>query len=279
MMPTMNNAMTGQWNQILCGLVNRLIRTRISVMVRAAAMGRGQIREALLGGNASTRAGGVRCEAGAVACLRGWRGAAPGRVGLSPTGEAAARTVPVDHGDSIADHGSDVLHLLLTETVESDGELVADLIVNRAGNHDAAGLGKFLQPRRDVDPVAIDVVAVDHDVSQIDADAKPHSCVSGRVRLLLEISCWISIAHCTASTTLANSAITASPQVLTIRPSWRSTKRVIAVRWRCSSASVPASSASMRREYPCTSAHRTVVNRRFTLSVIARYLPEAGRRL
>jgi hypothetical protein len=64
----------------------------------------------------------------------------------------------------------------------------------------------------------------------------------------LEISCWISTAHCTASTTLANSAITASPQVFTIRPSWRATNPAMAVRERRSVASVPASSASMRRE-------------------------------
>ena len=43
--------------------------------------------------------------------------------------------------------------------------------------------------------------------------------------------------------------------------------RTIGEEWR-SVANVPASSASMRREYPCTSAHRTVVSRRFTLSSV-----------
>src|SRR5882757_2018294 len=93
-------------------------------------------------------------------------------------------------------------------------------------------------------------------------------CAWGGSGSWLEISCWISTAHCTASTTLANSAMTASPQVLTIRPSWRSTNPAMAARWRRSVANVPVSSASMRREYPCTSAHRTVVSRRFTLSSV-----------
>ena len=59
------------------------------------------------------------------------------------------------------------------------------LIVDGTGDHDATGLGKFLQPRRDVDPVAIDVGAVDHHISQIDADAKPHAMRLGWVRILV----------------------------------------------------------------------------------------------
>jgi hypothetical protein len=51
------------------------------------------------------------------------------------------------------------------------------------------GLGKLLEARRDVDPVAIDVGAVNHHVTQIDADAKPHPVCRGRVRLSLETSC------------------------------------------------------------------------------------------
>ena len=48
------------------------------------------------------------------------------------------------------------------------------LIVDGTGDHDATGLGKFLQPRRDVDPIAIDIGTVHHHISQIDADAKLH---------------------------------------------------------------------------------------------------------
>ena len=38
------------------------------------------------------------------------------------------------------------------------------------GNADAARIGERLEPRRDIDAVAIDVVAVDDDVAEIDAD-------------------------------------------------------------------------------------------------------------
>jgi len=151
MMTANSNAMTGQWNQILFGLVARLIRTRNPAAVRAAAMGRG--RFARLSRTKRIQPG-------------GW---SSGRAALSRTG-----TLVSAHGHSIADHGSDVLHRLRAETVEADGQLVAHLLVNRRGNHDAAGLGEFLQPRRDVDAVTIDVGVVDHHVSQIDADAKPH---------------------------------------------------------------------------------------------------------
>ena len=63
----------------------------------------------------------------------------------------------------------------------------------------------------------------------------------------------------------------ASPQVLTTRPSWRSISVAMAARRRRSVASVPASSAPMRRVYPAASAQRSVVSRRLTLSAMGRY--------
>ena len=59
------------------------------------------------------------------------------------------------------------------------------LVVDGTGDHDATGLGKFLQPRRDVDPVAIDVGAVHHHISQVDADTKPHAMRLRWVRILV----------------------------------------------------------------------------------------------
>ena len=56
--------------------------------------------------------------------------------------------------------------------VECDIELVADMVVHRPRHADAAGLGQGFEPRRDVDPVAVDVVVVDDDVAEIDADAE-----------------------------------------------------------------------------------------------------------
>src|SRR5215213_7760312 len=76
-------------------------------------------------------------------------------------------------GHPIAHHGSrDVPDLLLAEIVEPDRQFVVDLIVDRAGDQDAAGFRQLLEPRRDVDAVPIDVLTVDHHVAQVDADAK-----------------------------------------------------------------------------------------------------------
>ncbi len=66
----------------------------------------------------------------------------------------------------------DVLDLLVAAELISDGELPLDLIVGRAGDDDAAGLGQPLQPVGDIDAVAMDVVALDNDVAEVDADAE-----------------------------------------------------------------------------------------------------------
>ena len=69
--------------------------------------------------------------------------------------------------------------------VEGKVELVADLFVRRAGERDAAGLGQRLQAGGDVDAVAVDVVAVDDDVAQVDAYAEVHPFVIGQARVAL----------------------------------------------------------------------------------------------
>ncbi len=43
--------------------------------------------------------------------------------------------------------------------------------IDGAPDADAARLGKALDPRRDIDPVAVDVIAVDDDIAEIDASA------------------------------------------------------------------------------------------------------------
>src|SRR5262249_30821483 len=77
----------------------------------------------------------------------------------SPSGSAA-------HGDPIAHHGSyKVLHLLLAETVEAKREVVVHLIVDGTGDDDVTGLSKFLQTRRDIDAVPVNVGPVHHHVA------------------------------------------------------------------------------------------------------------------
>ena len=46
------------------------------------------------------------------------------------------------------------------------------------------GSAETLQPRRDVDPVAVDLLALDHHVAEVDADAKLHPALGGRLRIL-----------------------------------------------------------------------------------------------
>ena len=54
--------------------------------------------------------------------------------------------------------------------VGAERQLALDLVVDAAGDVDAAGLGQRLQAGGDVDAVAEQVVALDHDVAEVDAD-------------------------------------------------------------------------------------------------------------
>jgi hypothetical protein len=56
--------------------------------------------------------------------------------------------------------------------LEREVKLRLDLIVDVAGDADAARLGEALQAGRDVDPVAQDVAVLDDDVADVDPDAK-----------------------------------------------------------------------------------------------------------
>ena len=52
-------------------------------------------------------------------------------------------------------------------------------------NADAAGLRERLEPRRDIDPVAVSAGSVVDDVAEIDADAQQHPPVGGNVEVAL----------------------------------------------------------------------------------------------
>ena len=58
-----------------------------------------------------------------------------------------------------ADRPGDVLDLLLAHVVEGEVELVAHLVAHDAADADPARLRQGFQPRRDIDAVAVDVVA------------------------------------------------------------------------------------------------------------------------
>ena len=70
------------------------------------------------------------------------------------------------------DRPGDVLDAVLAQIGEADRKLLADMLAHRRADADLAGLGERLEPRRDVDAVAKDVVALDDHVAHVDADAK-----------------------------------------------------------------------------------------------------------
>jgi hypothetical protein len=68
----------------------------------------------------------------------------------------------------------DVLHGLLTAELERERKFALDLIVGRAGKADVAAGGQTFQTGGDIHAVAVEPLALDDDVTEIDADSKPH---------------------------------------------------------------------------------------------------------
>ena len=112
----------------------------------------------------------------------------------------------------------DILNLTRSEVLECQWQLIADLLMHAAGNTDPARLSHRLQPDGDDDAVAIEVAALDHQVAQVDADAKRDASIVRdtavrRCHLVLQLDC-----TATAFTALPNSTSTPSPITLTMRP-------------------------------------------------------------
>jgi hypothetical protein len=68
------------------------------------------------------------------------------------------------------------LTLCSPHILERVGELVADLVPHHPRDADPA---RRLEPGRQIHPVAKDVVAIDNDVAEIDADPKPDALLVG----------------------------------------------------------------------------------------------------
>ena len=134
--------------------------------------------------------------------------------------------------------------------LERQVELALEMVVGGARDQHAAGLAQLLQPGGDVDAVAEQVVALDHHVAEIDADAEHDPPVRRRPRPVASATAfWTATAQATASTTEPNSTIAPSPISLTIRP-WCSARSgsITSRRSALIAASVPASSCSTSRE-------------------------------
>ena len=104
------------------------------------------------------------------------------RTSRRPAAEASAPAAP--ENDAVGpDRPRHVLEVLLATVVKREIELGKDLLVHGAGKADAARLGNPFQARRDVDAVAENVVAVEDDISEVDADPIADAPVLGNVRL------------------------------------------------------------------------------------------------
>ena len=71
----------------------------------------------------------------------------------------------------------DILDLLRTEVVKDDVELAENLLVDLGGHDDATRFGNPLQPCRDVDAIAQNIVAVDDDVPEVNPDPELNALV------------------------------------------------------------------------------------------------------
>ena len=69
----------------------------------------------------------------------------------------------------------DVLDQLLAQILKGHAAAMTQVIVHAPGNTDLAALDQPLEPGSDVDAVAEDVVVLDHDVADIDANPEAHS--------------------------------------------------------------------------------------------------------
>jgi len=93
------------------------------------------------------------------------------------------RCGPVQQHSPNVHRTRDVLDRLLAAVLVTQRELVPYLFVDGARDANAAGVGETLQPRRDVDPVTVDLIALDHHVAEVDADAELHPALRRQLRV------------------------------------------------------------------------------------------------
>src|SRR5258708_2212234 len=74
---------------------------------------------------------------------------------------------------------------MLAEIIGSDRDLAARLFPRAGRQKDAPGSGLRFEPGREVPAVAVDVVAVDDDVAEIDPDTKLDPLAARHIRVAL----------------------------------------------------------------------------------------------
>ena len=97
-------------------------------------------------------------------------------------------------------------------------DLAFDLVQHGAGDADAGRLGDLLEPGGDVDAVTEEVVALDDDVAEVDADAEFHPLALRQIGVAAMERPLDRHGARTACTALPNSAMTLSPALPNTRP-------------------------------------------------------------
>ena len=180
------DALPGAAHGALDDVVGAEFRRQLADVGRAALVGKGgvardHVEPAVLGERGDDvlgqPVGEIRLLRIAGHVLEGQHGdAGLGRAVLDLRGDGPLRGPAPD-----ADRARDVLQLLLAGILQHQIERARQVILHRARQADAAGLGDLLQPGGDVDPVAEQVVAVAGHVAEVDADAEPHLLAAGQV--------------------------------------------------------------------------------------------------
>jgi len=107
--------------------------------------------------------------------------------GLSGSGSARCKRFRgACQVDAIDSHGArDVFQHLLPQIDEGLRQLVADLAPDILRKTDAARVRDAFQPRRDVDAVAQQVGAIDHDIAQVNSDPEGDEAVGSDLGIAL----------------------------------------------------------------------------------------------
>ncbi len=91
----------------------------------------------------------------------------------------------VDGHPEDTDRPGDVLNFDLAHVIERNIELIAHLVAGCARDTDAARISQGLNPRGHVHPVAVDVVALNDHIAQIDADPEFDAPLLGHTGITL----------------------------------------------------------------------------------------------
>src|SRR5579864_6153695 len=82
--------------------------------------------------------------------------------------------------DSVnADGSGDIFDAFRPQIFETEIEFVAHLVAHNATDADGTGIGKRLEAGGEVDAIAIDIVAVNNDVAEVDANPEFDAFVGG----------------------------------------------------------------------------------------------------